>query len=436
MYDFTNFGQRLRDLRKGKNLTQEDLAHRVGVTGQAVSKWENNQSYPDITLIPDLANILGATVSYLFGEKPKSAGSAVSFPTSYQNLSLVHSANQVACYSNKTVASTDASGVKFADGSTAELTTRIVVNKGQGDILFLSREDIQPNYMDEGIDTSVTSKDFEFGHTHHLHVNTLFCSCKIVLSPDNKTRVHAKGSPKFLHILEVSHDEQGQLLEIGYARSGNNGNNFNNNERDNHLLVELPINGKGGNLQAHLDGSGDITSEIPLFESGSLAINGSGTMWVQAFDVGCGATINGSGNMHGKDAPEFSMTINGSGDAAWGHTDKARVAINGSGDISLSSANQLNATITGSGDVTLGELIGGDFTAKITGSGDITVGGACQKFDVDIVGSGDIHARELTANKAHIVLHHSGSVVLGRVVDSSVEQVKEKGSISILQRGQ
>ncbi|MCL2285590.1 MAG: helix-turn-helix domain-containing protein, partial [Firmicutes bacterium] len=209
MYDFSNFGQRLQELRKKKGMTQEDLAHRIGVSAQAVSKWENNQSYPDITSIPDLAQILSANISYLFGEQPSPPALTVQFPDSYQDLPLVSTFKHVACYSNKAVESKDESGVKFADGSTAELSTRMAVNKGQGEILFLGDEESMYDYelQVQGIDTSVTSKQFEFGHTHSVNITTLYCTCKIVPSQDDKTRVYAKGSPKFLHTLYVEYDQ-------------------------------------------------------------------------------------------------------------------------------------------------------------------------------------------------------------------------------------
>jgi len=57
----------LKRLRLEKGLTQEDLAERVGVTGQAVSKWEREECYPDITLLPGLANCFGVTLDELVG---------------------------------------------------------------------------------------------------------------------------------------------------------------------------------------------------------------------------------------------------------------------------------------------------------------------------------------------------------------------------------
>ena len=50
-------GQRISKLRKSKDLTQEQLGQKVGVTSQAVSKWEHDTSATDIMLLVDFANI-------------------------------------------------------------------------------------------------------------------------------------------------------------------------------------------------------------------------------------------------------------------------------------------------------------------------------------------------------------------------------------------
>lgn len=59
--------QNLKRLRLDMRLTQEELAARVGVSGQAVSKWERDECYPDFTLLPGLANCFGVTVDELLG---------------------------------------------------------------------------------------------------------------------------------------------------------------------------------------------------------------------------------------------------------------------------------------------------------------------------------------------------------------------------------
>ena len=65
----TTVGKRIAELRKNKGYTQENLAELLGVSGQAVSKWENDQTCPDISLLPQLAKFLGVTVDELLSGK-------------------------------------------------------------------------------------------------------------------------------------------------------------------------------------------------------------------------------------------------------------------------------------------------------------------------------------------------------------------------------
>ena len=59
-------GNRIRELRKSNGMTQEQLAELIGISFQAVSKWENNIAMPDILLVPTLARIFGVTTDELF----------------------------------------------------------------------------------------------------------------------------------------------------------------------------------------------------------------------------------------------------------------------------------------------------------------------------------------------------------------------------------
>lgn len=69
----TTLGKRISYLRKDKELKQDELAEKLGVSPQAVSKWENDQTCPDITLLPELAKILGVTVDELLSGKSEPA---------------------------------------------------------------------------------------------------------------------------------------------------------------------------------------------------------------------------------------------------------------------------------------------------------------------------------------------------------------------------
>lgn len=72
-------GKRISALRREKGLKQEDIAQALDVSSQAVSKWENDQSCPDISLLPKLAKLLGVSVDTLLsGEEDKPAVELVS----------------------------------------------------------------------------------------------------------------------------------------------------------------------------------------------------------------------------------------------------------------------------------------------------------------------------------------------------------------------
>ena len=66
-----SLGQRLQRFRKRANLTQEEVATKLNITPQAVSKWENDVSAPDITLLGEIADMFGVTVDELLGRQPQ-----------------------------------------------------------------------------------------------------------------------------------------------------------------------------------------------------------------------------------------------------------------------------------------------------------------------------------------------------------------------------
>lgn len=58
-------GKRIAQLRRQKGIKQEELASYLGISAQAVSKWENDQTCPDVMSLPKIAKILDTTVDYL-----------------------------------------------------------------------------------------------------------------------------------------------------------------------------------------------------------------------------------------------------------------------------------------------------------------------------------------------------------------------------------
>lgn len=62
-----NIGEQILFLRKNKGITQEQLAQKLGITNQAVSKWESGQCLPDIQLLPEIAEYFNVSIDELLG---------------------------------------------------------------------------------------------------------------------------------------------------------------------------------------------------------------------------------------------------------------------------------------------------------------------------------------------------------------------------------
>ena len=67
--EINNIGIRIADLRRAQGMTQDQLAGQLGISYQAVSKWETGASCPDIMMLPRLAEIFGVSIDALFGRE-------------------------------------------------------------------------------------------------------------------------------------------------------------------------------------------------------------------------------------------------------------------------------------------------------------------------------------------------------------------------------
>ena len=61
-----NIGINISLLRKEKGINRKEFADALGISVQAVWKWEKGKTYPDIQLLPEIAKVLGVTISDLF----------------------------------------------------------------------------------------------------------------------------------------------------------------------------------------------------------------------------------------------------------------------------------------------------------------------------------------------------------------------------------
>jgi len=71
-----NIGKKITDARKAKNYTQEQLAELMSVTRQSISRWESDQSYPEMEKIVLLSEVLGVSCDYLLIERSETPSPA------------------------------------------------------------------------------------------------------------------------------------------------------------------------------------------------------------------------------------------------------------------------------------------------------------------------------------------------------------------------
>ena len=62
-----SIGENIARLRKEQGLTQAELGEMLGVSNQAVSKWESGMTMPDVMLLPEISRVLGVTLTELYG---------------------------------------------------------------------------------------------------------------------------------------------------------------------------------------------------------------------------------------------------------------------------------------------------------------------------------------------------------------------------------
>ena len=68
MFDTVKIGQRIAELRKKENMTQFELADKLGISFQAVSNWERGNSMPDISKLPEMAEIFHTSIDEILGK--------------------------------------------------------------------------------------------------------------------------------------------------------------------------------------------------------------------------------------------------------------------------------------------------------------------------------------------------------------------------------
>ena len=245
--------QQISKLRKEKELTQEELANKLCITAQAVSKWERGVGLPDPTLLPSIAQALGVSVGALFGEV---TDKAPLLPEKHDGLPLVAKNGDVCCYSDKKVLSANDAEITFADGSRAEFTSRYVINRGCGEIRFYELDLVQWK-----IDEKVTSLEKRFSGFESLYLScSIPCTARILLTDGSFEGIKASGSAVFISLIDAA--ISGSTLEVR-IKSLNSGISHEDKQK-NKLDVYIPTAcNKSANLK--ISGSANISANTDFW---------------------------------------------------------------------------------------------------------------------------------------------------------------------------
>ena len=394
-------GVRIAQLRKERNLTQDALSQKLGVSPQAVSKWETGIGCPDIALLPVIADAFGVTINDLFCDDMTPIGAVeeenFSFPAEHGNLKLVAELNNRACYADME-GEIDGSVVRFDDGSEANFEEMVVINRGKGNILLRTSDDFGTNDWESDKGTVSQNNENEKGTGIDSLDFDLAGACDITIdqSKDGKTHWKADGPVSFMKNLSI--EREGSTLAIrlnSYKSNKFFGIGFGNSQGSGtmRLSVAHPVL---TSLNAKIKGAADIRSAI--------------------------------------DVKEANVTITGSGNTTLGNVKSLQLKVAGSGDCDFDEVEDASISIAGSGDVKIRELSKTGYV-RIAGSGDVSIlSGEAERLEISVFGSGDIDAKHLTVDELDIEMNGTGGAVIGRVRSHSVERISRASDLKILYR--
>lgn len=394
--------------RKKAGLTQETFAAKLGITPQAVSKWENDVGYPDVTLLPEISKTLDISLDELFGTESTETEKTFRFSELKNGLPFVCSFGDTACYSDKTVEKYTAEDgvVLFADGSTAYIAEGLVINEGKGEIR-LAKGELSAKNQPKG--QTVFEKAIRGFDSIDITLG-LGAELEIVAAKDGIGKIYAEGQEEFIalvqpHILAktltISVSKQGRIDGLGRNES-------------NKIVIYAPFD-KGRRLALKI--SGMCKSRIePLFEELSVSVSGSGELEAKGCDT-------------------LEVAVSGSADMSIGAINtSANCRISGSGDLNIGTVNNIKAAVSGSGDLSIG-VATGTMDVTVNGAGDIDAGGDVETLKLAINGAGDFKGKALTVNEAELTVGGSADIHIGHIKGRSTEKLSENSTLIVDRRG-
>lgn len=403
MLSMKEFGELIATKRKELGYTQEAFAGKLGITPQAVSKWENGIGYPDITLFPAIADVFGMSIDELFGREP-----------------VVKDAPQDDVLQGEVVEEEDITENDNEEEKSGKEKNNFFKHFKVGRAKISIR--YQNNDDDNGEEAS---KHGELEAFDSIDME-LHGACDVEIIQSDAFEYEASGSERFLKSLKII-SENGTLKVV--TEKYNTFGIFNEN---NELRIYTALD-SGKRLNARMFGSGNV--EIGHhFDDATISIHGSGDINGESFG-NISATVSGSGDIDFASANTADIKVSGSGDVNIGVINKSiNASISGSGGIDIDMANDATIGLSGSGDACIGE-ISGYLVASMSGSGDVTARGSVESLKIVASGSCDFDGSDLTTVDADITATGPCDIEIDRIIGKSVEKIDRIAELRVNQRG-
>lgn len=401
MRDIKDFGLFIANKRKELGMTQENLANIIGITPQAVSKWENGIGYPDVTLFSDIAKALNVSVSELFGEEIKT-GFVV--PNTYRELPKIYENEHSACYSSKVVERIVAEEGKilFKDGSYAEIIERCVYNQGTGEVHIVSVEELKNDITPKNNEKRV-EKPIETFDSVELVVGG--GSNEIFIEKSSSPKLEFRGTENFIKAFESSVENR-KLSVLQKWDSGN--------REKGKIIIKAPFE-KGNTLHVNLGGNNTVETYVDfgktnLFTSGNSSINGQLTDSLYL-------------KVSGNSSVEYNTVKN---DAVF--------EISGNSSISVKKIGKSKIKVSGNSSMAFLD-VQNDMDIRVSGNSAISASGEIDSLKCEFSGNGEFDGKNLTVKTAEITITSKGKVYLKHIKKCSVERLGLHGKLYVEKRG-
>lgn len=346
---------RLIELRKRKGMSQEELAEAIGVSRQAISKWERAESGPDVDNAILLSRLYGVSLDELFGNKP------------LYEVELDSMAPDPAPASGETETPAEPMRLEAPAPEYPGFAKALGDNRFEG--VRKLECSLRANVDIIGNDGDLCTVSLEGPRSDREAVNIRTEGDKLVISSDTKNRLFGFGGTRLRLSVVVPN-----AMQSVYAKLSGG---------------DLRIENLSSESVSAVTGGGDIS--IRSSRTSTLGLTtGGGDIEIEGVAADKAEATSGGGDIQAKavDAKGLFSARTGGGDISLSGSAKCVDAVSGGGDISLKLSAEGIKTKTGGGDVDI-EAEAVKFIGAKTGGGDITVTMAgCTGLSADVASMG------------------------------------------------